>query len=96
MDPTDDLGEGQHGGHLIPDSPAYRIRSSRASAIVFRLRTLLRNRIHAVLADDGRRVGVKVQYPGAGRALISDFNQLGPAPVMPENRKDALLCAIWG
>ena len=25
---------------------------------------------------DGRQVAVKIQYPGAGRALISDFNQL--------------------
>ncbi len=33
---------------------------------------------HAVWAD-GREVAVKIQYPGAGKALISDFTQLSRA-----------------
>ena len=32
--------------------------------------------VHPAVWQDGRRVAVKVQYPGAGRALISDFTQL--------------------
>src|SRR6266536_322888 len=32
--------------------------------------------VHKAIWKDGRQVAVKVQYPGAGRALISDFNQL--------------------
>ena len=32
--------------------------------------------VHRGVWRDGRRVAVKIQYPGAGRALISDFNQL--------------------
>ncbi|MBG6087427.1 AarF/ABC1/UbiB kinase family protein [Actinomadura viridis] len=32
--------------------------------------------VHQGVWEDGRRVAVKVQYPGAGKALISDFNQL--------------------
>jgi len=32
--------------------------------------------VHRAVWRDGRRVAVKIQYPGAGRALISDFNQL--------------------
>ncbi len=33
--------------------------------------------VHRALWADGRRVAVKVQYPGAGPALLSDLNQLG-------------------
>ncbi|WP_067489884.1 ABC1 kinase family protein [Actinomadura hibisca] len=32
--------------------------------------------VHRAVWADGRKVAVKVQYPGAGKALISDFNQL--------------------
>ncbi|WP_328593892.1 ABC1 kinase family protein [Actinomadura macrotermitis] len=32
--------------------------------------------VHKAVWADGRAVAVKVQYPGAGKALISDFNQL--------------------
>jgi predicted unusual protein kinase regulating ubiquinone biosynthesis (AarF/ABC1/UbiB family)/HSP20 family molecular chaperone IbpA len=32
--------------------------------------------VHRAIWHDGRQVAVKVQYPGARRALISDFNQL--------------------
>ena len=32
--------------------------------------------VHRAVWRDGRRVAVKIQYPGAGRALISDFSQL--------------------
>jgi len=32
--------------------------------------------VHRARWRDGREVAVKIQYPGAGRALLSDFNQL--------------------
>ncbi len=32
--------------------------------------------VHRAVWADGRQVAVKIQYPGAGRALISDFTQL--------------------
>lgn len=33
--------------------------------------------VHRAVWRDGRAVAVKVQYPGAGEALLSDLNQLG-------------------
>jgi predicted unusual protein kinase regulating ubiquinone biosynthesis (AarF/ABC1/UbiB family) len=35
--------------------------------------------VHKAVWQDGRAVAVKIQYPGAGRALIGDFNQLARA-----------------
>ncbi|MBL7500763.1 AarF/ABC1/UbiB kinase family protein [Frankia sp. CNm7] len=35
--------------------------------------------VHRAVWSDGRPVAVKVQYPGAGRALLSDLAQLGRA-----------------
>src|SRR6266849_9696183 len=35
--------------------------------------------VHQARWHDGRRVAVKIQYPGAGRALIGDFTQLSRA-----------------
>ena len=32
--------------------------------------------VHRAVWRDGRRVAVKIQYPGAGRALLNDFTQL--------------------
>jgi len=33
--------------------------------------------VHRAVWSDGREVAVKVQYPGAGKALLGDLNQLG-------------------
>lgn len=33
--------------------------------------------VHKAIWHDGREVAVKVQYPGAGQALIADLNQIG-------------------
>ncbi|MER6419393.1 AarF/ABC1/UbiB kinase family protein [Streptomyces sp. NPDC001137] len=33
--------------------------------------------VHRAVWEDGRRVAVKIQYPGAGEALLGDYAQLG-------------------
>ena len=35
--------------------------------------------VHKAVWQDGREVAVKIQYPGAGKALLSDFTQLSRA-----------------
>jgi predicted unusual protein kinase regulating ubiquinone biosynthesis (AarF/ABC1/UbiB family) len=35
--------------------------------------------VHKAIWQDGREVAVKIQYPGAGKALLSDFTQLSRA-----------------
>jgi predicted unusual protein kinase regulating ubiquinone biosynthesis (AarF/ABC1/UbiB family) len=35
--------------------------------------------VHRAVWHDGRDVAVKIQYPGAGEALVSDFRQIGRA-----------------
>jgi predicted unusual protein kinase regulating ubiquinone biosynthesis (AarF/ABC1/UbiB family) len=60
-----DLGEGWRENFAeFNDSPA-------AAASI--------GQVHEAVWHDGRRVAVKIQYPGAGRALISDFTQLSRA-----------------
>ena len=43
--------------------------------------------VHRGVWKDGREVAVKIQYPGAGDALISDLHQIGRrraiAPLVP-------------
>ena len=62
---TDDLGEDWRDNFAeFSDIPA-------AAASI--------GQVHKATWRDGRPVAVKIQYPGAGRALIGDFNQLSRA-----------------
>ena len=59
---TGDLGEDWRSNFVsFDDSPA-------AAASI--------GQVHKAVWRDGRTVAVKIQYPGAGRALLGDFNQL--------------------
>jgi predicted unusual protein kinase regulating ubiquinone biosynthesis (AarF/ABC1/UbiB family) len=59
---TEDLGAGwQRNFREFDDRPA-------AAASI--------GQVHRAVWQDGRKVAVKIQYPGAGRALLSDFTQL--------------------
>jgi predicted unusual protein kinase regulating ubiquinone biosynthesis (AarF/ABC1/UbiB family) len=55
--------------------------------------------VHKAVWNDGRTVAVKIQYPGAGRALMSDFNQLARlgrlfAVLMPGLDMKAMLAEV--
>jgi predicted unusual protein kinase regulating ubiquinone biosynthesis (AarF/ABC1/UbiB family) len=72
-----------------PPLPARTVHSVLARELGADWRTLFRTfsdkpaaaasigQVHKAVWADGRVVAVKVQYPGAGQALLSDLNQIG-------------------
>jgi predicted unusual protein kinase regulating ubiquinone biosynthesis (AarF/ABC1/UbiB family) len=72
-----------------PPLPARTVHSVLARELGSDWRTLFRSfqdkpaaaasigQVHKAIWADGRVVAVKVQYPGAGQALLSDLNQIG-------------------
>ncbi|WKX72472.1 AarF/ABC1/UbiB kinase family protein [Streptomyces sp. XD-27] len=83
-----------------PPMPAHTVRSALAERLGPDWRELFQEfdekpaaaasigQVHRAVWHDGREVAVKVQYPGAGEALLSDLNQLSRfakvlAPLVP-------------
>src|SRR6266571_6067277 len=60
----------EFGPHWRDDFTQFEDRPAAAASI---------GQVHHAVWTDGRQVAVKVQYPGAGKALISDFTQLSRA-----------------
>jgi len=63
----------EFGPHWRDDFTQFEDRPAAAASI---------GQVHHAVWKDGRRVAVKVQYPGVGEALISDFTQLSRAAVL--------------